>query len=123
MSKGDKPRSDAKKAKVAKRDEPTSHTGGGDGGAGSSKPNQPCWSFALVNVTPAGRKAKKGESVQGAAPRSVVVVLGKGALGDAPSRESNEMIAAVNRTGGRLAGTVIAEDKTGANVKVQLCIS
>jgi hypothetical protein len=115
-----KPRSDAKKAPPQPRDKSTS---GENGGSSNGNGKQECWSFSLVGITDAGRKVKEGANISGVPQRTRVMVLEAGVLGYAPDREANEMIQAANGTGKELKGTILSKDKTGANIKAELCLT
>lgn len=82
-----------------------------------------CWTFRLIDTTPAAARAVTGTRVTGSVQRRrrVMVTAGGDALGFAPDAEAAEMIAAAG-TDGSLRGSVVAADATGAGVLVELCL-
>lgn len=122
MGRSPQPRKGAKEPVLAPRKKTQTGTEAGGGGADGS--HRPCWTFNLIAVTDAGRKAQPHTRVNGRTSGSQVTVFANGlSLGSAPASASAQMIEAIRQKGGRLTGEILSVGKTGSSVTVQLCLS
>lgn len=82
-----------------------------------------CWTFPLIDVTAAVKQVTNGMHVTGSAHRRkrVLVSAHGEALGFAPDAEASEMIAAAEKSGGALRGSVLSATED-AVVIVELCL-
>jgi hypothetical protein len=83
-----------------------------------------CWTFQLVETTAAAKRVERDTQVTGSVHRRKrLLVSARGeALGFAPSTESEEIIAVVEKSGGTLRGRILSTEEDAAGVLVELCL-
>jgi hypothetical protein len=109
--------------KVSLRDQQSASDDIGAGSISDTRQPVTCWTFGLIDITPAAKRSKAGLRVIGSVQGKKVLVLADSALlGIAPPQESAEIISALSENGGKLSGQIESVSDDGLEVIVTICL-
>ncbi len=109
--------------KVSLRDQVSDSGDVGVGIISDSRQPITCWTFSLIDTTPAAKRSKAGLRVIGSVQGKKVLVLADSALlGIAPPQESTEIISTLSENCGDLSGQIEFVSEDELEVVVTICL-